>query len=181
MGGAECVELFIALTRGVGEPTYVWQNCFQRSPNLLLSKIPQLVCILALFTTPKLTPIQWQQIEMRVLQYLESQKQHKTMLVKSLVLKVCQVMQHELDNFGDTSLTELRMSFLMKMTTCKTSQLQYFTTNYHCLAKQYSYFYKLNHHLFTLCCAIFCLVCIQLHSNILNYAENVWIWKLILV
>ena len=73
----------------------------------MLSKIPQLVCILALFTTPKLTPIQWQQIEMRVLQYLESQQQHKTMLVKSLVLKVCQVMQRELDNFRDTSLTEL--------------------------------------------------------------------------
>ena len=29
------------------------------------------------------------------------------MLVKSLVLKVCQVMQRELDNFRDTSLTEL--------------------------------------------------------------------------
>ena len=44
---------------------------------------------------------------MGVLQYLESQQQHKTMLVKSLVLKVCQVMQRELDNFRDTSLTEL--------------------------------------------------------------------------
>ena len=29
------------------------------------------------------------------------------MLLKSLVLKVCQAMQHELDNFRDTSLTEL--------------------------------------------------------------------------
>ena len=44
---------------------------------------------------------------MRVLQYLESQQQNKTMLLKSLVLKVCQAMQHELDNFRDTSLTEL--------------------------------------------------------------------------
>ena len=48
-----------------------------------------------------------EQIEMRVLQYLESQQQNKTMLLKSLVLKVCQAMQHELDHFHDTSLTEL--------------------------------------------------------------------------
>ena len=66
-----------------------------------------MVCILALSTAPKLTPIQWQQIEMRVLQYLKSQKQNKTMLVKSLILRVCQAMQCELDNFRDTSLTEL--------------------------------------------------------------------------
>ena len=66
-----------------------------------------MVCILALFTTPKLTPIQWQQIEMRVLQYLKSQQQNKTMLVFSLVPKVCQAMQWKLDNFRDTSLTEL--------------------------------------------------------------------------
>ena len=34
-------------------------------------------------------------------------QQNKAMLVKSLVLKVCQAMQRELDNFCDTSLTEL--------------------------------------------------------------------------
>ena len=66
-----------------------------------------MVCILALFTTPKLTPTQWQQIEMRVLHYLKSQHQNKTMMVKSLVQKVCQAMQCELDTFRDTSLTEL--------------------------------------------------------------------------
>ena len=69
--------------------------------------ITMLVCLLALFSTQKLTPIQWQQIEMQLLHYLKSQQQNKIMIVKSLMPKVCQAMQCELDSFRDTCLTEL--------------------------------------------------------------------------
>ena len=64
------------------------------------------ICLLALFNASELTPIQWQQIEMQLLQYFNAQ-QNTIITVKHLMPQVCEVMQYELDNFRDTSLTEL--------------------------------------------------------------------------
>ena len=66
------------------------------------------VCFLALYSVSELTPIQWQEVEMPLLQYLKSQLQQNTIAtVKCLIPQVCGAIQCELDNFRDTSLTEL--------------------------------------------------------------------------
>lgn len=66
------------------------------------------VCFLALNSASELTPIQWKEVEMQLLQYLKSQLQQNTVTtVKCLVPQVCEAMQYELDSFRDTSLTEL--------------------------------------------------------------------------
>ena len=66
------------------------------------------VCFLALNSASELTPIQWKEVEMQLLQYLKSQLQQNTITtVKRLVPQVCGAMQYELDSFRDTSLTEL--------------------------------------------------------------------------
>lgn len=66
------------------------------------------VCFLALNSASELTPIQWKEVEMQLLQYLKSQLQQNTVTtVKCLVPQVCGAMQYELDSFRDTSLTEL--------------------------------------------------------------------------
>ena len=64
------------------------------------------ICILALLNASELTPIQWQQIEMQLLQYFKAH-QNTIIAVKPLMPQVCEAMQCELDNFRDTSLTEL--------------------------------------------------------------------------
>ena len=64
------------------------------------------ICLLALLNASELTPIQWQQIEMQLLQYFKAQ-QNTIISVKHVMPRVCEVMQYELDNFRDTSLTEL--------------------------------------------------------------------------
>ena len=64
------------------------------------------ICLLALLHASELTPIQWQQIEMQLLQYFKAQ-QKTIFAVKHLVPRVCEAMQCELDKFRDTSLTEL--------------------------------------------------------------------------
>ena len=50
---------------------------------------------------PELTPIHWQQIEKQL------QQQNATATLKRLMPQVYGAMQCELDNFRDTSLTEL--------------------------------------------------------------------------
>ena len=69
--------------------------------------ITMLVCLLALLSVPELTPIHWQQIEKQLFQYLHIQQQNAIVIVKRLMPQVCGAMQCELDNFRDTSLTEL--------------------------------------------------------------------------
>ena len=64
------------------------------------------ICLLALINVPELIPIQWQQIEIQLLQYFKSQ-QNAIPTVRHLMPQVCETMQHELDNFRDTSLAEL--------------------------------------------------------------------------
>ena len=64
------------------------------------------ICLLALLNTSELTPIHWQQIEMQLLQYFKAH-QNTIITVKHLMPQVCEAMQYELDNFRDTSLTEL--------------------------------------------------------------------------
>ena len=68
--------------------------------------ITVVICLLALLNASELTPIQWQQIEMRLLQYFKA-RQNVITAVKHLMPQVCEAMQYELDNFRDTSLTEL--------------------------------------------------------------------------
>ena len=65
------------------------------------------ICLLALLNASELTPIQWLQIEMRLLQYFKAHQ--NAIAAKHLMPQVCEAMQydHELDNFRDTSLTEL--------------------------------------------------------------------------
>ena len=69
--------------------------------------ITMLVCLLALLSVSELTPIHWQQIELHLLEYLKSQQQGALNFLKCLMPQVCGAMQCELDNFRDTSLTEL--------------------------------------------------------------------------
>ena len=64
------------------------------------------ICLLALLNASELTPIQWQQIEMQLLQYFKAH-QNTGIAVEHLVPQVCEAMQYELDKFRDTSLTEL--------------------------------------------------------------------------
>ena len=64
------------------------------------------ICLLALLNASELTPIQWQQIEMQLLQYFKAH-QNAIIAAKHLMPQVCEAMQYELDNFRDTSLTEL--------------------------------------------------------------------------
>ena len=66
-----------------------------------------IVCLMALLSVSELTPIQWQQIEVQLLQSLKSQQQSALILVKCLMPQVCEAMQCELDSLRDTSLTEL--------------------------------------------------------------------------
>ena len=66
------------------------------------------VCFLALNSASELTPIQWKEVEIQLLQYLKSQLQQNTITtIKHLVPQVFGPMQYELDSFRDTSLTEL--------------------------------------------------------------------------
>jgi len=69
--------------------------------------ITVLVCILTLLSTPQLTHNQWQQIETQMLEYLKSHKQNTIITVKHLMPRLCEALQCELDDFRDTSLTEL--------------------------------------------------------------------------
>ena len=64
------------------------------------------VCLLALLNVPELTSIEWQQVEIQLLQYFKS-KQNEICTVRRLMPQVCEAMQYELDTFRDTSLTEL--------------------------------------------------------------------------
>ena len=64
------------------------------------------ICLLALLNVPELTFIDWQQVEIQLLQYFKSQ-QNAILTVRHLMPQVCEAMQYELDNFRDTSLTEL--------------------------------------------------------------------------
>ena len=64
------------------------------------------ICLLALLNASELTLIQWQQVEMQLLQYFKAQ-QNTIIAVKHLVPQACGAMQCELDNFRDTSLTDL--------------------------------------------------------------------------
>ena len=58
------------------------------------------VCFLALYSVSELTPIQWQEVEMPLLQYLKSQLQQNTIAtVKRLIPQVCGAIQCELDSF----------------------------------------------------------------------------------
>ena len=61
---------------------------------------------MALLNASELTLIQWQQIEMQLLQYFKAH-QNTGIAVEHLVPQVCEAMQYELDKFRDTSLTEL--------------------------------------------------------------------------
>ena len=61
------------------------------------------VCFMALYSVSELTPIQWQEVEMPLLQYLKSQLQQNTIAtVKRLIPQVCGAIQCELDSFRDT-------------------------------------------------------------------------------
>ena len=64
------------------------------------------ICLLALLNVPELTSIEWQRVEMQLLQYFKSQ-QNEIFTVRRLMPQVCEAMQYELDTFRDTSLTEL--------------------------------------------------------------------------
>ena len=64
------------------------------------------ICLLALLNVPELTSIEWQQVEIQLLQYFKSQ-QNEIRMVRRLMTQVCEAMQYELDTFRDTSLTEL--------------------------------------------------------------------------
>ena len=64
------------------------------------------ICLLALLNVSELTSIEWQQVEMQLLQYFKSQ-QNAILTVRHLMPQVCEAMQYELDNFRDTSLREL--------------------------------------------------------------------------
>ena len=66
-----------------------------------------IVCVMALLSVSELTPIQWQQIEVQLLQSLKSQQQSASSLVKCLMPQVCEAMQCELDSLRDTCLAEL--------------------------------------------------------------------------
>ena len=68
--------------------------------------ITVVTCLLALLNASELTPIQWQQIETQLLQYFKAH-QNTIITVEQLMPQVCEAMQYELDNFRDTSLTEL--------------------------------------------------------------------------
>ena len=66
-----------------------------------------IVCLMALLSVSELTSIQWQQIEVQLLQSFKSQQQSTLTLVKRLMPQVCEAMQCELDSLRDTCLTEL--------------------------------------------------------------------------
>ena len=66
-----------------------------------------LVCIFTLFNAPELTPMTWQLIEKQLLEYLKLQQQNTTMVTEHIMPRLCEALQHELDDFRDTSLTEL--------------------------------------------------------------------------
>ena len=69
--------------------------------------ITMIVCLMALFSVSELTSIQWQQIEVQLLQSFKSQQQSAITLVKRLMPQVCEAMQCEFDSLRDTCLTEL--------------------------------------------------------------------------
>ena len=82
--------------------------------------ITVLVCILTLLNTSELTHIEWQQIETQLLEYLKLYKQNTIITVKHLMPRLCEALQRELDDFRDTSLTEL-----VKDVPSKDDSLQY--------------------------------------------------------
>ena len=69
--------------------------------------ITMIACLMALLNVSELTPIQWQEIEVQLLQSFKSQQQGALTLVKCLMPQVCEAMQCELDSLRDTCLTEL--------------------------------------------------------------------------
>ena len=69
--------------------------------------ITMIACLMALLSVSELTPIQWQEIEVQLLQSFKSQQQGALTLVKCLMLHVCEAMQCELDSLRDTCLAEL--------------------------------------------------------------------------
>ena len=69
--------------------------------------ITVLVCILTLLSAPELTPMTWQLIEKQLLEYLRLQQQNTTMVTGHIMPRLCEALQHELDDFRDTSLMEL--------------------------------------------------------------------------
>ena len=64
------------------------------------------ICLLALLNVPELTSIEWQQVEIQLLQYYKSQ-QNAILKFRHFMTQVCEAMHYELDNFQDISLTEL--------------------------------------------------------------------------
>ena len=107
--GTKLEAKFLKMNLSTSEFTQEERNFLDCLPELdacpLL--ITMLVCLLALLSVPEITPIHWQQIEKQLLQYLEIQRQNVIAPVKRLMPQVCEAMQYELDNFRDTSLTEL--------------------------------------------------------------------------
>ena len=69
--------------------------------------ITMTVCLMALFSVSELTPIQWQQVEIQLLQHLHTQQQSALTLVRCLMPQVCEAIQCELDSFRDACLAEL--------------------------------------------------------------------------
>ena len=92
----------------------IWKSVYKENDFLIC--LPELatcqlgitivICLLALLNASELTLIQWQQIEMQLLQYFKAH-QNTGIAVEHLVPQVCEAMQYELDKFRDTSLTEL--------------------------------------------------------------------------
>ena len=107
--GTELEAKFLKMNLFTLEFTYKERNFLDCLPELdacpLL--ITMLVCLLALLSVPEITPIHWEQIEKQLLQYLQIQQQNAIAILKCLMPQVYGAMQCELDNFRDTSLTEL--------------------------------------------------------------------------
>ena len=107
--GTELEAKFLKMNLSTLEFTHEERNFLDCLPELDACPlvITMLVCLLALLSVPELTPIHWQQIEKQLLQYLHIQQQNAIAILRRLMPQVCGAMQYELDNFRDTSLTEL--------------------------------------------------------------------------
>ena len=109
--GTELKAKFSKMNLSTLEFTHVERNFLDCLPEVDACPliITMLVCLMALLSVPELTPIHWQQIENQLSQYLHIQQQNATATatLKRLMPQVYGAMQCELDNFRDTSLTEL--------------------------------------------------------------------------
>ena len=102
------------------ESTFIAQGSCLPAMDVCPLVITVIVCILTLLNISELTHIEWQQIETQLLEYLKLYKQNTIITVKHLMPRLCEALQRELDDFRDTSLTEL-----VKDVPSKDDSLQY--------------------------------------------------------